>query len=188
MVGSPDLNKMPTLDEIESPHDFDMDLRYQKDTSANWVYSPKLRKIFVKFKQTINIFPNYKVLDKISLFLRAMIVPVSHEDIMSPLIVCPNHRATDSENSAHILRCMNKSAVYEGTEIGVKNADRLQVVLPLCNRAPNEPVQYQFLCQNSCPGGMQRKQTALIFQLEDEFRNVLGKRILHFKVCSCPKR
>ena len=35
---------------------------------------------------------------------------------------------------------------------------------------------------------MNRKSTVIVFTLEDEIGTVLGKKLLHFKVCSCPKR
>lgn len=56
------------------------------------------------------------------------------------------------------------------------------------NVAANEPIQLIFTCQNSCSGGMNRRSTSLIFILENAAGVMYGRRVLHFKVCSCPKR
>lgn len=186
------LHKLPTLEEIDSNYKFDVDLKSNCSGKGSWLYSGKMKKVFVKNRSPLNIFPSYTpVSEGQCLFLRAMIVPVSQEDSTIPLTVCPNHRAAEpfnADNNAHILRCNHPGAMYDGTEDGYYFHNRLQVVLPLNKVAPNEPISYMFLCQNSCSGGMQRKATAIIFTLEDECRNILGKRILNFKVCSCPKR
>lgn len=54
--------------------------------------------------------------------------------------------------------------------------------------ASNEPLKLQFTCQNSCSGGMNRKATSIVFTLENEYSEVFGRKIMNFKVCSCPKR
>lgn len=66
--------------------------------------------------------------------------------------------------------------------------DKLAVRVPMRNIATNEPIQLLFTCQNSCSGGINRKSTSLIFSLENANGVMFGRRILHFKVCSCPKR
>lgn len=52
----------------------------------------------------------------------------------------------------------------------------------------NEPISLLFTCQNSCSGGMNRKSTVIVFNLENSQGDILGKKLMHFKVCSCPKR
>lgn len=86
------------------------------------------------------------------------------------------------------MRCTKENSQYEGTETGYYCSDRLSVVTILNDIAKNEPLCFQFLCQNSCSGGINRKITSIIFTLEDENRQVLGKRVKHVKICSCPKR
>lgn len=49
-------------------------------------------------------------------------------------------------------------------------------------------VNYQFMCKNSCPSGMNRRAVDVIFTLEDGCGQVLGRRKLSVRVCSCPKR
>ena len=40
----------------------------------------------------------------------------------------------------------------------------------------------------SCSGGLNRRETALIFTLEDNAGKVIGRRLLHLRICTCPKR
>lgn len=88
----------------------------------------------------------------------------------------------------HVLRCTNAGSIYLG------NADRkehLSVVTQLqLPQAGVETVRvnFQFMCKNSCPSGMNRRAVDVIFTLEDACGRVLGRRKLSVRVCSCPKR
>lgn len=75
-----------------------------------------------------------------------------------------------------------------GLEKGKLFQDKLAIRVPMRNVAANEPIQLLFTCQNSCSGGINRKSTSLIFILENGIGKMYGRRVLHFKVCSCPKR
>lgn len=187
------LQKLPSLEETDLGFEFEVGLNGNSSGKGTWMYSSKMKKIFVKNRTEMNIIPTFTPptpSDNQTYFLRAMIVPVSQDDATVPLKVCPNHRASDPKCpfAAHILRCKHPLAFYDGSEEGYYWNNRLQVVVPLTGMAPKEPVIYMFQCQNSCSGGMQRKATAIIFALEDQNKKILGKRILNFKVCSCPKR
>lgn len=90
----------------------------------------------------------------------------------------------------HIMRCFNPSARYVGFENGVAFQDRLSVVIPLgatVNDQASLNISLEFACQNSCRI-INRKATAIIFTLEDTHGQIFGKKSLHLKVCSCPKR
>lgn len=88
------------------------------------------------------------------------------------------------------MRCFNPSARYVGTENGVAFKDRLAVIIPLGMTSQEQValnVSLEFVCQNSCRI-INRRTTAIIFTLEDVHGQILGKKSLHLKVCSCPKR
>lgn len=180
---------MATLEEVTyDDYQFEMNLQ-SSSNNGSWIFSEKLNKLFVKHMQPLQLFPTYKKpSNDLELFFRAMIVPIAQEDSKVCFVTCPNHRSKCADNNPHILRCVHKTATYTGTEDGYYCKNRLQVALNLCEVAPNEPISLQFFCQNSCSGGMQRKQTAVIFTLEDRYRNILGKKFVNFKVCSAPKR
>lgn len=99
-----------------------------------------------------------------------------------------NNRDIEPQVVRHVLRCTNPGSIYLG------NADRkehLSVVTQLQQpQAGVETVRvnYQFMCKNSCPSGMNRRAVDVIFTLEDTCGRVLGRRKLSVRVCSCPKR
>lgn len=99
-----------------------------------------------------------------------------------------NNRDVEPHVVRHVLRCTNQGSMYLG------NSDRkehLSVVTQLQQpQAGVETVRvnYQFMCKNSCPSGMNRRAVDVIFTLEDTCGSVLGRRKLSVRVCSCPKR
>lgn len=195
------LNRAPTLDEIHDPtFNFNVDLNGESSGKSSWMFSSRLNKVFVKMGQpcTFNVsylvpaggFPQMQV--------RAMLVCSSLEDMYQSIYRCENHRGNDRSNPnlskeviAHVMRCFNPSVRYVGTEQGVAFKDRLAVVVPLDTNAVDQVVtsnvSLEFVCQNSCRI-INRRPTAIIFTLEDGHGQILGKKSLHLKVCSCPKR
>lgn len=76
--------------------------------------------------------------------------------------------------SDHILKCLHPNAKYVGDENCQLFGDRLSIVVPLGrpeineDGIANESLKWEFLCQNSCATGINRKSTAVIFTLENE--------------------
>lgn len=186
-------SKLPILEPLENGYQFNINLNSESASKASWMFSNKLNKVFVKINSPLNIYIDY--IEPVStvvhqeLIVRAMIVYTSPNEIAEPVKKCPNHRESSRENySEHILRCAVPETNYVGVETGKLFKDKLAVVVPMSAIASNEPLKLHFTCQNSCSGGINRKATAIVFTLEDQFCNVLGRQSLHFKVCSCPKR
>jgi len=46
----------------------------------------------------------------------------------------------------------------------------------------------KFMCLGSDVGGINRKPVKLIFTLEKTLGNVIGRRTMELRICSCPKR
>jgi hypothetical protein len=187
------LRQLPILDDTpDNDWQFNMEVKCDvtdgiKASKSSWLYSSSLNKIFVKINTPLNVYPSFARFDpSLNLFIRAMIVYSSHNDLPEPVKKCPNHKEQSKDD--HILCCDNVGAEYFGQENGKLFDERLSVVIPLGNIASNEPLKLTFTCQNSCSGGMNRKSTALIFTLEDQCKNILGRKTMHFKVCSCPRR
>lgn len=154
------------------------------------MFSTKLNKVFVKINTILNVQTNFKIVNPArELFVRAMIVYSSQNDLAEPVKKCPNHRESSQQPfPEHILRCTIDQTAYTGVENGKLFKDKLAILIPMTAVASNEPLKLQFTCQNSCSGGMNRKMTSIVFTLEDEFYEILGRKVLNFKVCSCPKR
>lgn len=74
----------------------------------------------------------------------------------------------------HILKCYHPKAKYVGNENSQLFGERLAIVVDLGNPVVaengtvNESIMFEFLCQNSCTTGINRKFTAVIFTLENE--------------------
>lgn len=187
------LNQLPLTDEYVTDYGFDIGLNSESAGRTSWMFSTKLNKVFVKINTTLNVTANYKVVDpSVQLFIRAMIVYTSANNLSEPVMKCPNHleqsKREKLEYPEHILRCSTIETHYIGTEGGKYFNEKYAILIPMCAVAANEPLKLQFTCQNSCSGGMNRKMTSIVFTLEDAYQQVLGRRVLNFKVCSCPKR
>lgn len=186
-------NLLPMLEDFETPWDFGIDLNSENSGKTSWMFSTKLNKVFVKINSHFNIYPKYEVQNRgEELFLRCMIVYTSPNEINEPVSKCPNHRdqakRENIDKPEHILRCSTKDTAYVGKEDGKLFRDKLAIVIPMKNVAVNEPIKLSFTCQNSCSSGMNRKATSLVFTLENVYGELFGRHVLHFKVCSCPKR
>lgn len=183
------LDKLPIVEEMITDWNFDVQLNSESAGKTSWMYSPKLNKVFVKISTHLNVYPKYDVIDsQQQLFVRAMIVYTCANDLAEPVKKCPNHRQSTHNNPEHILRCLSEETIYYGVDTGKLFKDKLAVVIPMSAIASNEPLKLQFTCQNSCSGGMNRKATSIVFTLENFHREILGRKIMNFKVCSCPKR
>lgn len=75
------------------------------------------------------------------------------------------------------MKCYHPNAKYVGNENSQLFGERLSIVVDLGrpavqdvqeNGTVNEVLMWEFLCQNSCATGMNRKSTAVIFTLENE--------------------
>lgn len=192
------LNKTPTLDEHHDPvFNFNVDLHGETSGKSSWMFSARLNKVFVKMGQACTFNISYQALNYQELYVRAMMVCSAPEDMHQPVFRCENHRCSDSSNlklpdevKTHVMRCFNPSAQYVGTEQGVAFKDRLAVLIPLGTTIKEQAalnVSLEFVCQNSCRI-INRRATAIIFTLEDAQGQIFGKKSLHLKVCSCPKR
>lgn len=192
------LNKTPTLDEHHDPvFDFNVDLNGETSGKSSWMFSSYLNKVFVKMGQACTFNITYQALTYQELYVRAMLVCSAPEDMHQPVFRCENHRCSDSSNTklpevvrTHVMRCFNPSTQYVGTEQGVAFKDRLAVIIPLGTTIKEQAalnISLEFVCQNSCRI-INRRATAIIFTLEDAQGQIFGKKSLHLKVCSCPKR
>jgi hypothetical protein len=186
-------SKLPEVEELaNNPYDFHMELKHDTSNKSNWLYSSPLNKVFVKIDTPLNVYPTFNTAghNKDNFFIRAMIVYTAQNDLPEPVVKCPNHRErSQKEFPDHILHCASSEGVtYSGIPNGKLFGERLSFVVAMEKIASNAPLKIEFSCQNSCSGGMNRKSTTLVFTLEDQFQTILGRKVMHFKVCSCPRR
>lgn len=128
------------------------------------------------------------------LFLRTRLAYVYEQHKNDPVKRCPNHVAPTNyinqnmlpERIKHVVHCVNHaSSIYE------EENEHLSVLTPLCTPEAGSqyvPMCFKFFCKNSCTSGMNRRETELVFTLEDERKQVLARQTLGLRICSCPKR
>ncbi|XP_078053296.1 transcription factor p53 isoform X1 [Augochlora pura] len=181
----------PVREEFPGCYNFQFSLANQESTKHR-IYSQSLGKVFINMDETLPLrFKWDPPVD--GLYLRTTMVFSLDQYASDPVRRCHNHMALNNTNNRdydprvikHVVRCLDHSSMYE------ERNEHLSVLTPL--RTPQPGSQYvlmnfKFLCKNSCPSGMNRRPTDLIFTLEDHKRTVLGRRILPVRVCSCPKR
>ncbi|XP_011296775.1 cellular tumor antigen p53 [Fopius arisanus] len=182
---------IPIKEEFPGEFNFDLLLNSQ-GAGKNCVFSQELRKVFINMEQTLPLkFKWDPPVD--GLWLRTTMVFSMDQYRTDPVVRCHNHMATNSvsnQNIAehvlrHVVRCTHLDSIYE--EI----SGHMSVSVPLGTPQPGcryVPLGFQFFCKNSCSSGMNRRPTELVFTLENHQRQVLGRRILPVRVCSCPKR
>lgn len=190
------LSCIPNLDQIQSGYDFD--LLVPPDQNNNVVFSQS--KLFIKMGSRMTINLSYREQSRNEqLFLRAMIIFSKPAEMHLPVKRCANHRVLNQQNAepqmlSSILKINDPKAHYIGTEEGQTFQERLSVVIPIDNYNYDEngkiaqSVGLEFGCQNSCSSGINRRPTSIVFTLENQTYDLLGKSAIEFKVCSCPKR
>lgn len=110
--------KMPVIDEIDTQYQFDVTLNGDTSGKVSWMYSAKLKKVYIKMGQVVRVYVNYKFPEcQTDLFLRAMVLYSNSDEMPSPVTRCPNHRASSGPPdylAPHILRCEHRQTSYFG--------------------------------------------------------------------------
>ncbi|XP_075218133.1 cellular tumor antigen p53-like isoform X2 [Lycorma delicatula] len=194
----------PSIIDYAGPYDFEVSLAGSAYRRGSWVYSSKLKKVFIDVHKVMLIKFKLDVNFPLGLRVRALLVYTVPDHINRAVTRCtlhkfnsdPNHLAharrelclcKDYNLVGHVLTTDHVSAIYEYNP----DSERHSVVIPLSFPQPGSDtltVAYQFGCKTSCPGGMSRRPVNIIFTLETPNGDVVGRRSMSVKVCSCPKR
>ncbi|XP_076759707.1 p53 isoform X1 [Xylocopa sonorina] len=182
---------IPVKEEFAGHYNFQVSLANQ-DSSKHWVYSQTLKKVFINMEETLPLRFKWEPPED-GFVLRTAMVFSLDQYASDPVRRCHNHMAPNNPCNRdveprvikHVVRCTHHLTMYE------ERNEHLSIVTPLNRPQPGSqyvPICLKFLCKNSCPSGMNRRPTELIFTLEDRNRRILGRRRLPVRVCSCPKR
>ncbi len=87
----------------------------------------------------------------------------------------------------HLIRVNHDGVVYEEDKVSL----RLSAVMPF--EQPQVGTDHcthliRFMCLGSDVGGINRRAVRVIFTLEGENQEVLGRYNVDVRICSCPKR
>uniref|UniRef100_A0A672L042 Tumor protein 63 (p63) n=1 Tax=Sinocyclocheilus grahami TaxID=75366 RepID=A0A672L042_SINGR len=186
---------IPSNTDYAGPHTFDVSFQQSSTAkSATWTYSTDLKKLYCQIAKTCPIQIKVLTNPPQGAVIRAMPVYKKAEHVTEVVKRCPNHELSREFNDgqiappSHLIRVEgNSHAQYMEDSI----TGRQSVLVPY------EPPQvgtefttilYNFMCNSSCVGGMNRRPIVIIVTLETRDGQVLGRRCFEARICACPGR
>uniref|UniRef100_A0A8C7NPA0 Tumor protein 63 (p63) n=1 Tax=Oncorhynchus mykiss TaxID=8022 RepID=A0A8C7NPA0_ONCMY len=186
---------IPSNTDYAGTHTFDVSFQQSSTAkSATWTYSTELKKLYCQIAKTCPIQIKVLTNPPQGAVIRAMPVYKKAEHVTEVVKRCPNHELSREFNDgqiappSHLIRVEgnNHSQYLEDSITG-----RQSVLVPY------EPPQvgtefttilYNFMCNSSCVGGMNRRPILIIVTLETREGQVLGRRCFEARICACPGR
>lgn len=186
---------IPSVSNYPGEHDFEIYFGNHTESavkSAQYTYSAMLGKLFVKMNVLCPIQFRCMKQPPIGSFVRALPVYIRPEHVTDIVTRCPNHLVKDGNTDRvvrHLIRAEqpgNNSVNYVTSPDGRESVT--VAYMPPEIGSDYVTVFYKYMCLSSCVGGINRRPIMMIFTLESAEGNILGRRCVEVRVCSCPGR
>nr|XP_057940019.1 tumor protein p73 isoform X2 [Doryrhamphus excisus] len=186
---------IPSNTDYPGPHTFQVSFQQSSTAkSATWTYSPLLKKLYCQIAKTCPIQIKLSSSPPHGSILRAMPVFKKAEHVTEVVKRCPNHELGRDFNdgqvapASHLIRVEgNNLCQYVDDPVTGRQSVFVPYETPQVG-TEFTTILYNFMCNSSCVGGMNRRPILIIITLETRDGQVLGRRSFEGRICACPGR